>query len=179
MLRSVAVAVVLLFGSLANAQAQSGIAVGDSVRAFNPQHVTGPDAGKSACLVCANGEKPVIAIFAREVDDGLTNLIRQVEEATRKNKKANLAAFTIFLDKSEETEERVKKLGDTLELRETVLALDNPAGPKGYNLAKDANVTVLLYVNRKVRAKYAFEKGKMTNADIEKILRDLPKILSE
>ena len=47
-----AAAGVLLFSGLAAAgDLKSGIPVGQSVKAFNPQHVTGPDAGKSSCLV--------------------------------------------------------------------------------------------------------------------------------
>lgn len=46
-----AAAGVLLASGPASADVKSGIAVGESVRAFNPQHVTGPDAGKSSCLV--------------------------------------------------------------------------------------------------------------------------------
>lgn len=42
---------VLLVGSTTGADVKSGIPVGESVKAFNPQHVTGPDAGKSSCLV--------------------------------------------------------------------------------------------------------------------------------
>ena len=41
----------LLLCSSAPAEIKSGIAVGESIKAFNPQHVTGPDAGKSSCLV--------------------------------------------------------------------------------------------------------------------------------
>jgi hypothetical protein len=41
----------LLVTSLAIADIKSGIPVGGSIKAFNPQHVTGPDAGKTACLV--------------------------------------------------------------------------------------------------------------------------------
>jgi hypothetical protein len=48
---SLAAAGVLLFGSLAAADVKSGLEVGQSIKAFNPQHVTGPDAGKSSCLV--------------------------------------------------------------------------------------------------------------------------------
>jgi len=50
-LPALAAAGVLLWGSLAPADVKSGIEVGQSVKAFNPQHVTGPDAGKSSCLV--------------------------------------------------------------------------------------------------------------------------------
>jgi hypothetical protein len=41
---------------------------------------------------------------------------------------------------------------------------------------KDAHITVVLYVNREVKANYAFKKGEMKDADVEKILKDLPKI---
>jgi len=45
-----AAGVILLVGP-SPADVKSGIEVGESVKAFNPQHVTGPDAGKSSCLV--------------------------------------------------------------------------------------------------------------------------------
>ena len=45
--------------------------------------------------------------------------------------------------------------------------------------AKDADVTVLLYVGRKVKANFAFEKGKLSAAEVEKVLKELPKILEE
>ena len=42
---------VLLVSSAAAADIKSGIPVGESIKAFSPQHVTGPNAGKSSCLV--------------------------------------------------------------------------------------------------------------------------------
>ena len=48
---ALAVVGLLAAGSLLHAEVKSGPAVGQSVRAFNPQHVTGSDAGKSSCLV--------------------------------------------------------------------------------------------------------------------------------
>ena len=42
---------VLLIGSACFAEVKSGIPVGESIKSFNPQNVTGPNAGKSACLV--------------------------------------------------------------------------------------------------------------------------------
>lgn len=90
-----------------------------------------------------------------------------------------MGSFVIFLSKSEEMEKAVKALGDKSNFKETVLALDNPAGPKGYGIAKEADVTVLLYVDHKVKANFAFEKGKMTRADVEKIMKEVPKILEQ
>jgi hypothetical protein len=121
----------------------------------------------------------VVAIFAREIDDNLAGLVKKVDEATIKNQKSEMGSFVIFLDKSDETEKKVKEFAEKSGIKETVLALDNPAGPKGYDIAKDANVTVLLYTNRKVKANFAFEKGKLTAADVEKVLKELPKILED
>jgi hypothetical protein len=45
---------VLILGNAAAALAaelKSGIQVGESVKSFSPLHVTGPDAGKTSCLV--------------------------------------------------------------------------------------------------------------------------------
>ncbi|MSR53107.1 MAG: hypothetical protein EXS09_07420 [Gemmataceae bacterium] len=109
----------------------------------------------------------------------MTGLVKKIDEATTKHKKKEMASFVIFLDKSDEMEKKAKGFGEKLGFKETILALDKAEGPKGYNLAKDAQVTVLLYVDRKVKANFVFEKGKMTAADVEKILKDLPKILEE
>ncbi|HKB04202.1 MAG TPA: hypothetical protein VKD90_18405 [Gemmataceae bacterium] len=109
----------------------------------------------------------------------MTSLVKQIDEATAKNKKAEMGSFVIFLDKSEDTEKKVKEFAEKNGIKETVLALDNPAGPKGYEIAKDANVTVLLYTNRKVKANFVFEKGKMKTEDVEKVIKELPKILED
>jgi len=109
----------------------------------------------------------------------LTGLVKKVDEATRKNRKSEMGSFVIFLDKSEEIEKKVKDFADKEGIKETVLALDNPAGPRGYNIAKEASVTVLLYTDRKVKANFTFEKGKLTAADVDKIMKEVPKLLEE
>ena len=161
------------------ANLKSGIAVGESVMSFSPHNVTGPDAGKASCLVCRNGEKPVVAVFAREIDDNLTRLIKKVDEATALNKKKAMGSFVVFLNKTEDMEKRVKELAGKQGLKDIVLALDNPTGPKGYGIAKQAGVTILLYVDYTVRANFAFPKGRMTAADVDRVLRELPKILHD
>lgn len=109
----------------------------------------------------------------------MTSLVKKVDEATLKNRKSEMGSFVIFLDKSDEMEQKVKDFGEKQSIKETVLALDNPAGPKGYNIAKESSVTVLLYAGRKVKANFAFEKGKLTAAEVDKVLKELPKILEE
>ena len=57
------------------------------------------------------------------------------------------------------------------------MSIDNSAGPEGYKVSKDAEVTVVLYTKQMVKANYAFKKGELTDKDVDKILADLPKIL--
>jgi len=58
-----------------------------------------------------------------------------------------------------------------------VLAVDNPAGPEPYKIAKDADVTVVLYNQSKVIANYTFRKGELKAADVDRIVADVSKIV--
>ena len=46
-------------------------------------------------------------------------------------------------------------------------------------MAQDADVTVVLYRERVVKANHAFKKGELTDKDIEKIVAEVPMILAE
>lgn len=109
----------------------------------------------------------------------MTSLVTEIDAATAKNKKSSMRSFVIVLDKSDEMEKKIKEFAEKNQIKNTVLALDNPAGPKGYNINEKANVTVLLYSGKKVKVNYAFEKGKMTKEDIQKILAELPMFLEK
>lgn len=118
-------------------------------------------------------------IFARGVSDPLTSLVKKLDEATAKNAKAKMGSFVIFLNDEESLPDRLKALAEKEGIKKCVLAVDNgsPTGPKGYDIAKEADVTVVLYNKRKVAANYAFKKGELNTPAIDKILEDVPKIL--
>jgi hypothetical protein len=116
-------------------------------------------------------------IFAREVSDSLTSLVKKIEAETAKNSKAKMGSFVVFLSDAEKLDDTLKSLSEKEGLKKCILSIDNPAGPKGYNVAKDADVTVVLYVGHKVMANHAFKKGQLNDKAIERILADVPKIL--
>jgi hypothetical protein len=118
-------------------------------------------------------------IFAREVSDPLTSLVKKIDAATAKNSDCSMGSFVVFLSDDEGLEKKLKDLAKKDKIEHTVLAIDNPAGPRGYGVAKDADVTVVLYTNRTVKANYAFKKGELKDADIDKIVGDVSKILPE
>ncbi|MCE9533648.1 MAG: hypothetical protein K8T89_21355, partial [Planctomycetes bacterium] len=156
---------------------KSGPQVGDKLPgAFHPLNLTGAEAGKKNCLVCQNGTNPVVMIFAREIDPGLTLLIKKIDNATVANRKVEMGSFVVFCTPDEELEPKIKQLGEMEKLKECILAKDTPAGPRGYKIAKDAAITVVLYTNREIKANYVFRKDQLKADDVEKILKDLPKI---
>ena len=49
--------------------------------------------------------------------------------------------------------------------------------PASYRIAKNAEVTVLLFVKQKVTANFAFRAGELTEDKIKEVMTSLPKIV--
>ncbi len=174
-----ALAVCVMFvGGLIAAEVKSSVQPGEKIPGpFHPLNVNGASAGKKECLVCKNGANPVAMIFARTVDPKLVKLIKKLDEATVKNESKEMGSFVVFCSDNEKLEDTLKGLAKTESLKKLILSIDNPAGPKGFNVSADADVTVILYNEHKVESNHAFKKGELDDKAIEAILSDLPKIL--
>jgi hypothetical protein len=118
-------------------------------------------------------------IFAREVTDGLTSLVKKIDEATAKNRTCRMGSFVVFCSDDEGLKKKLEELADKEKLKHTVLTIDNPAGPEDYDIAKDADVTVLLYNRQQVKVNHAYKKGELTEREVDRILSELPKILPD
>lgn len=143
---------------------------------FHPLNVTGENAGQKSCLYCSNGDNPVAVIFARKPDESLTKLIKKIDEATAKNSSAQMGSYVVFLSDSQDLEGKLKGIATKEKIKNTVLSIDNPAGPSNYKISKDADVTVLLYNKRVVKANHSF-KGTLSENDISAITGDISKIV--
>lgn len=116
-------------------------------------------------------------IFAREVSDSLTSLVKKIDAETAKNKSAKMGSFVVFLTDDEKLTDTLKTLATKENIKSLVFSVDNPAGPKGYGVAKDADVTVVLYNKQKVVANHSFKKGELNAKAIETIISEIPQIL--
>jgi hypothetical protein len=116
-------------------------------------------------------------IFAREISDNLTSLVKKIDAETAKNKSAKMGSFIVFLSEDEKLQDKLKALASKEGIKNCVFAIDNPAGPNGYSVAKDADVTVVLYTKQKVAANHSFRKGQLNTKAIDAIISDVPKIL--
>ena len=119
-------------------------------------------------------------IFAREVSDSLTSLVKKIDAATAKNSADKMGSFVVFLGDDEGMEKKLKDLAEKEKLEKTPLTIfAKPNGPEDYEIAKDADVTVVLYTKGVVKVNHAFKKGELHPADVDKIVAELSTILPE
>src|SRR5271166_3947197 len=93
---------VILIATLSSAAdpLKSGPQVGAKVPgAFEPFNVTGTNAGEECCLFCKFGVDPTVMIFAKEMTEPLTSLLKTVDDLNIKHKKADLGSCAILCDK--------------------------------------------------------------------------------
>ena len=174
-------AAVVLGGAVVAADLKSGPQTGDKVPgSFHPYNVTGEDAGKVACLYCKAGDDPVVLVFARTGDDAMTHkLLKAIDAENVKHAKADMYSFAVFSGDKAKLEPQLKDAAKKAELKKLVLAIEDAEDPipERYKLSKDADVTVILYVDRVVKANHTFAKGKLTDKDIEAVVKDVQKIV--
>jgi hypothetical protein len=123
----------------------------------------------------------VVNVFAREITDNLTSLVKQIDEKINANTDQKMAAFLVLLtDDPDAAEPRLKELAEKQKIDKTPLTVfDGLAGPENYKIDKEADVTVMMWVGGEVKVNRVFEKGKLDKAAVEKIVKDTAKILKD
>jgi hypothetical protein len=116
-------------------------------------------------------------VFARQTTGPLTSLVKKLDEATTRHKDRKLGTFVVFLSDDAGLAEKLIALAQKEKIEQTILAVGEAAGPDGYDIAADADVTVVLYTGRTVKANYAFKKGQLTAGDVTHIVNNLSKIV--
>jgi len=176
-----AVACVALVGvAFAADEVKSGLGIGESVPAFNVRDITGPSKGKTLCYRCQYGAQPVVAIFARDVNAPVGELVKKIDEVVAKNGDKKMAAFVVFMsDDVDKIEPKIETLAKSAKIEKTPLTLiESPNGPPKYNVAKDADVTVMMWVESEVKVNHAFAKGKLDKGAIDSLVAETQKILN-
>jgi hypothetical protein len=118
-------------------------------------------------------------IFAREISDPLTSLVKKLDEATAKNSGCSMGSFVVFCSDEEGLDKKLKVLAEKHNIKHLILSVDNESGPRAYKVAKDADITVVLYNRNDVKVNHAFKKGELKPKDIDKIVNEVSKIVPE
>lgn len=121
----------------------------------------------------------MVAIFARSLTDDLASLVKQVDEKVEANKDKKMASFVILLTNDPDADEaKLKAAAEKHGIKNVPLTIyDGVAGPKTYKVAEEADVTVLLWKEKTVKANHAFAKGKLDKDAIKKIVESTSTIL--
>lgn len=106
-------------------------------------------------------------------------MAKKIDSTTLANKSAKMGSYLILLSDDDKLEGKIKEFAEKEKIQKTMLGIDNPAGPEGYDIAKDAEVTVVLYVKKKVVKTFAFKKGEMKEKDIDTIVDSVKEIIPE
>lgn len=118
----------------------------------------------------------MVNIFAREITDSLASLVKQVDAKAQEN--GALAAFVVILtEDGDAAADELKKLAEKHGIKKVPLTVfEGSAGPPNYKLAKDADVTVHMWVKTRVKVNHTFAKGKLDDKSISKVVADIAKI---
>jgi len=122
-------------------------------------------------------------IFARGISEPLIGLIkqmdRQLEDAARRKGSTPLGVFVVFCNDDPGLQQKLQTLVDKEGLKRVVLCATNAAGPPRYRLAREADLTALIYGGgiRTVAANITLKPGKLNEKRTETILKELARVL--
>ncbi len=176
---SFAVFAACLSGAFAADPCTSGLAPGQKPGPYSSIVSVGSERGESHCYICDTADHPAVIVFARTITDPLGKLAAGLDRAVADNKAADLRAWVTFLsDDQNALDARLVEWGRKNALRNVPVGVyENLDGPPSYRLNRDADVTVMLFVNRKVVANFAFRAGELTDERVAEVLKAVPGVL--
>ena len=121
----------------------------------------------------------MVCVFARKTSEPLASLVKKIDEKIGEDNRLK-ALVVVLTERTDKTAAgRLKKLAEDAGIKHVPLTLhQDPVGPADYEIARDADITVLMWKGAMVKANHAF-KGELTDEDIRAIVADIPKILGD
>ncbi|OAI54290.1 hypothetical protein AYO44_15220 [Planctomycetaceae bacterium SCGC AG-212-F19] len=157
----------------------SGLSPGTRPGPYSFVLSTGANRGQSQCFICETADRPAVVIFARTLNDAVGKLTAQVDKQVTANKAADVRAWITFLHNDQAGFDKdlvqwTQKHGLKVLPAGVFEDLD---GPPSYKLKREADVTVLLFVKRKVVANFAYRAGELTDEAIGEVMKTFPRIV--
>ena len=154
----------------------SGPAVGANLPAFEPTHVTGPDAGTETCPVCKYGSRPAVQAWINGADEkDVKAIVKALEGSVKKNDKVEMKAFVMFIGDAA-IAPKLKELAKDTESKNVALTYLPKSSPAlgDYSINTDAEIksTVLVYKDRVLSQKFVNLEAK----DIAKLEEAIAKV---
>jgi hypothetical protein len=157
----------------------SGIPVGGRPGPYSFLVATGPQRGQQTCYVCEQDTKPTAIVFARTPSDALGKLLARLDAESALRKDAGFKAWMTQLADRADLDNLAKWAQKQGLKAVPVGTFEDADGPPAYKVARDADVTVLLYVDRKVVANFAFRAGELTDEKVAEVTKAVPRLFEK
>lgn len=158
----------MLLLALLLAPPESGPAAGARPAPYSFLVATGPERGRQTCYICAQEMKPGAIVFTRRLTPEAGRLFARLDAvaanapaakgfklwATHLGADADLDAVAGW---ARNAGVRVSPAG----------VYDDPDGPPAYKLAPEADVTLLVFANKKVVTNLSLRAGELTDSAIQ------------
>ena len=120
----------------------------------------------------------MVCVFARKTSEPLASLVKQIDEKIGESSK--LKSFVVIVPKNgAKPADDLKKLAHDASIKRVPLTIgESPDGPPDYELARDAEITVLMWKQHTVKVNHAY-KGELTDKDVRAIVADIPEVLKD
>jgi protocatechuate 3,4-dioxygenase beta subunit len=139
----------------------SGPGIGEDCPAFDPQHVTGPDKGKSTCPMCRYGNQQGVLIWMNSDSwDNIGPLASSLEAEIKKKGLNRIRVFLMYMNPEHKSKKDVEELLITFakkyHLNKVAVthipapADEETAGLYSINPAREVRNTVIVYKSRSV-----------------------------
>lgn len=140
---------------------------------------TGDKRGQSFCYICDTADHPAVVVFARTLSDPLAKLVSQLDKGLKEKQTAGLRAWVTFLGEDQTAlDPKIVAWAQQHAIRAVPLGVfEDAGGPPSYRLSRDADVTVLLFVKRRVAVNFAFRSGELTEDRVKDVVKSLLRIL--
>lgn len=167
-------------GFVVAAEIQSGLEKGKGVPPFVVKDVTGPNKdGEELCYRCRYGNQPVVSIFTKEMTEEVAQLSKELDNVVAKNRDQKMAGFVVLM--TEEPEKAAPSLAAAAAKHKIsqmpLTTFSGCKGPDGYKLNEKADVTVMMWVDGKVKVSHGLSKSDLSKENIAKLVSETKTIL--
>ncbi|MGK0189705.1 MAG: hypothetical protein ACI9R3_005522 [Verrucomicrobiales bacterium] len=180
---------------------KSGPQVGEAAVPYHPLLATGITVGQRWCMVCTHRDRgnAMVIVFAREQNEVVSELVAAVEAATQKHKKvggiitfltttgktaseaeALTGSKVVYINADEKKRfHALQEFAKAHKITNTSLNIYTNDGPRGYQLSKEAELTILVAdSSAMVKANYALRPSEVTSKRIKQIAQEIDSALS-
>lgn len=141
---------------------QVGLKIGDTVSAYEPHHVSGPDANTETCPVCKYVNRPMVQVWTRrDAPDNTLAIAKVLDSSVNTYRKKEFKAFVVNLapaSKIQETNKALASLSRKLPSANVALTslpeTSDAVALYDFPLRDDVKNVIYVYVKRRVTAKF-------------------------